>query len=249
MLLFGLLSIRFLYRALYRHEHGNWLWLGIALGLAGLSKYTAITLVMVCLLATLLQHRLTVLAVFKRWQVWGAIGLALVLILPVLYWNATSGSPLFTRSTHSSPHWEGLNSSAGQPTGTCCAAAVAAGLRGTGAWAGWAGTSSSRRAGAGLRHFAGTAALCLEQRLYPDAAALGLVWLADAERRLGGAGAAGTVAPWWTRLAFWGTVLIYVHWYWSCTASCLPHGCRSRISETRCMTCMAGKPPRNAPKG
>ena len=63
---------------------GPWLLLGMTLGLAGLSKYTAILAVpgvAVCLLAT---HGWRVLG--NRW-LWAALALSLLLVTPVVYWN------------------------------------------------------------------------------------------------------------------------------------------------------------------
>jgi hypothetical protein len=63
---------------------GPWLAMGVALGLAGLSKYTAILevpAVAVCLLAA---HGWRVLG--NRW-LWMALAVALVLVMPVAYWN------------------------------------------------------------------------------------------------------------------------------------------------------------------
>ena len=62
----------------------RWLALGLALGLAGLSKYTAILAVpgvAVCLLGA---HGWRVLG--NRW-LWAALVVALMLVLPVAYWN------------------------------------------------------------------------------------------------------------------------------------------------------------------
>lgn len=110
LLLTGLLSIRFLYRAIHRRDARNWLWLGLCLGLSGLAKYTAVTLVATALLAVLLHDGLRGLAVFKRWQLWVGILLAALLITPVLYWNANHDWISFVyqiRHGTGSPHWEG----------------------------------------------------------------------------------------------------------------------------------------------
>jgi len=61
-----------------------WLWLGLLLGLAGLSKYTAVSLIISVLLA---------LHFSKQWHhlakpgPWLALIVGLLIILPVLYWN------------------------------------------------------------------------------------------------------------------------------------------------------------------
>jgi hypothetical protein len=63
---------------------GTWLLLGVTLGLAGLSKYTAILAVpgvAVCLLGA---HGWRVLG--NRW-LWAALVVALLLVMPVAYWN------------------------------------------------------------------------------------------------------------------------------------------------------------------
>jgi len=85
LLLFGLLSLLALHGVVTEQSLKPWLWLGLWLGLAGLSKYTAITLV------------ITVILVFiatKEWRrllsagPWLAVTIGLALIFPVLYWNA-----------------------------------------------------------------------------------------------------------------------------------------------------------------
>jgi len=85
LLLFALLGMLALLSAL---EHGrlpNWLLFGLCIGLAGLSKYTAVTLVFSAALFVILQRRLDVLRTPGPWL---AMALALLLIVPVLYWNA-----------------------------------------------------------------------------------------------------------------------------------------------------------------
>lgn len=214
LLLFGLLSIRFLYRALYRHEHGNWLWLGIALGLAGLSKYTAITLVMSVLLATLLQHRLTMLAVFKRWQVWGAIGLAFVLILPVLYWNATHEWISFVyqiKHGTGSPHWEGLKFLQSQASQLALYTPLL--------WLVGYGVLVLGLVGRERHHPGVQVLVCASLPVLllfawnsgftptlPHWVSFGWLMLTPLVARA----LLAQWRKWWTRLAFWGTVLIYV---------------------------------------
>lgn len=63
----------------------DWYWLGITLGLAGLSKYTAILLVPPMLVCLLRAHGLRPL---KTPHPWIAVLLALSLISPVILWNA-----------------------------------------------------------------------------------------------------------------------------------------------------------------
>jgi len=89
LLLFGLLAILMLWRATdinNEHPFRNWVYVGLCFGLAGLSKYTAITLVITAILFVHFSH---------RWQVirtpgpWVALLISMILIMPVLYWNAT----------------------------------------------------------------------------------------------------------------------------------------------------------------
>lgn len=63
----------------------QWLLLGLLLGLAGLSKYTAIFAALPVLACMLAAHGL---ALLRRLGPWLALGLALVLVLPVFIWNA-----------------------------------------------------------------------------------------------------------------------------------------------------------------
>ena len=85
LLLLGLLTLLALHGVVTQGRTRDWLLLGLWLGLAGISKYTAVTLVLSVLLA---------LGFSRQWRQlrtpgpWLAMGLAGVLILPVLYWNA-----------------------------------------------------------------------------------------------------------------------------------------------------------------
>ncbi len=63
----------------------QWLWLGFWLGIAGLSKYTAVTLVISLILVMLVESRYDWL---KDKGLWLAVLAATVLISPVLIWNA-----------------------------------------------------------------------------------------------------------------------------------------------------------------
>ena len=68
-----------------RHEWSRWLTLGLLLGLAGLSKYTAILPALAVLAALLAGRGIRVLLAPGLWL---AAMLALLLISPVLLWNA-----------------------------------------------------------------------------------------------------------------------------------------------------------------
>ena len=65
-----------------------WLGLGLLLGLAGLSKYTAIFLALACALCLFNAHGLRLL---RLPALWGAVALALLLVAPVAIWNARNG--------------------------------------------------------------------------------------------------------------------------------------------------------------
>ncbi len=78
------------WRLCHRAELPNvrlWLALGVALGLAGLSKYTAIFIGLGAVLVLFLAHGMSVL---KERGAWLAVGLAALLITPVIGWNAAN---------------------------------------------------------------------------------------------------------------------------------------------------------------
>ncbi len=86
LLLFALLGMLALLNALDRARLADWLLFGVCLGLAGLSKYTAITLALTAVLFVVFQKRLDTLRTPGPWL---ALSIATLLIVPVLYWNAT----------------------------------------------------------------------------------------------------------------------------------------------------------------
>lgn len=61
-----------------------WVALGVVLGLAGLSKYTAILAAAAVGLCLLLAHGVVILR--NAW-LWVAVGIGLLLVMPVAYWN------------------------------------------------------------------------------------------------------------------------------------------------------------------
>ncbi|OON67599.1 glycosyltransferase family 39 protein [Hymenobacter sp. CRA2] len=103
--LYGYLLVRFV----RRHEPRLLLWLGAAIGLGLLAKYTTAFYVLALLLALLLTpaERPWLLT---RWF-WGAVGLAALIFLPNLVWQATHNWPVLghmhtlqeTQLTHVSP--------------------------------------------------------------------------------------------------------------------------------------------------
>lgn len=84
LLLLGLLTLLALHGVLANGSLRNWLLLGLWLGLAGLSKYTAVTLVFTVLLALLFSRQWRQL---RSPGPWLALMISLLLIMPVLYWN------------------------------------------------------------------------------------------------------------------------------------------------------------------
>ena len=87
---------------------GEWLLLGLLLGLAGLSKYTAIFAALPVLACLLAEHGL---AVLKRAGPWLALLLAVALVLPVFVWNAQHDWISFRYQLH---HGTGSQWQAGQ---------------------------------------------------------------------------------------------------------------------------------------
>lgn len=106
LLLLGLLLLWVLHGIVVEGRERYWLWLGLLLGLAALSKYTAVTLLATVLLA-LLQG--------KRWRQlrspwpWLAMLVSLLLIAPILYWNYRHDWISFAYQLHhgtGKPNWE-----------------------------------------------------------------------------------------------------------------------------------------------
>jgi len=73
-----------LFRVCREESKKSWLWLGLLFGLAGLSKYTAITLVPSVILVLILFKNVRV--ILTPWP-WLAIVVAAIVISPVLIWN------------------------------------------------------------------------------------------------------------------------------------------------------------------
>lgn len=93
LLLFSLLAMLFFWRAIKDNRLKQWILVGLCFGLAGLSKYTAVTLVITALLFVHFS---------RQWKIirtpgpWIALLISFVLIIPVLYWNASHGWISFT---------------------------------------------------------------------------------------------------------------------------------------------------------
>jgi hypothetical protein len=85
LLLFGLLSILNLYYCVRKPSLARWALLGLSMGLAGLSKYTAIALVPTVLIYIHLERQWKLLRTPGPWI---AAAIATILVIPVFAWNA-----------------------------------------------------------------------------------------------------------------------------------------------------------------
>ena len=85
LLLVFILTYRLLVRALKTGKTSHWLMVGVLFGVAGLTKYTAITLVFSAVLLVLFERQWLVLRTAGPWL--GIVAAAIV-ISPVLIWNA-----------------------------------------------------------------------------------------------------------------------------------------------------------------
>jgi len=85
LLFFALAAVASLWSAMQQQRWRDWLLLGLFLGLAGLSKYTAVTLAFSVVLYLLWQGQWRLLLSPKPW---GSAVVALICVLPVLYWNS-----------------------------------------------------------------------------------------------------------------------------------------------------------------
>jgi 4-amino-4-deoxy-L-arabinose transferase-like glycosyltransferase len=108
LLLLGLLVILALHGVVSKGSLRYWLWLGLWLGLAGLSKYTAASLIGTVLLALLLSGQWRQLFTPGPWL---ALIMGLVIIMPVVYWNYSHDwiSFLYQIKIHhgaNNPSWE-----------------------------------------------------------------------------------------------------------------------------------------------
>lgn len=86
----------------------HWVWLGIWLGVAGLSKYTAVTLVFSLILVALLERRFEWL---KQPGLVISVAIAALLIAPVIVWNAQHDWISFLYQIHHGTHnsdWDWL---------------------------------------------------------------------------------------------------------------------------------------------
>ena len=92
----------------------NWIILGILFGLAGMSKYTAVTLVISTIIILIHQHHWSLI---KTKGPWLSVIIALIIISPVFYWNATHDWISFLYQLHrtgSHNEWAGSTVWSGQ---------------------------------------------------------------------------------------------------------------------------------------
>ena len=106
LLLLGLLVLWTLHSIMIQGHVQHWLWLGVLLGLAALSKYTAITLIATVVLALALNKQWRQLRSFWPWL---AITVSALIILPIFYWNYRHDWISFLYQLHhgtGKPSWE-----------------------------------------------------------------------------------------------------------------------------------------------
>ena len=96
LLLFGLLAAHALL-SIVEGDRRAWLWLGLMLGLAGLSKYTAVLLLPGILLVLIQARRLDDLRTVWPWV---SALLAAALVAPVFIWNAQNDWASFAYQIH-----------------------------------------------------------------------------------------------------------------------------------------------------
>jgi 4-amino-4-deoxy-L-arabinose transferase-like glycosyltransferase len=84
LLLLGLLLLWVLHGIVIEGRVRYWVWLGVLLGLAALSKYTSITLLVTVVLALTMSQQWR--QMLTPWP-WLAIAVGSILIMPILYWN------------------------------------------------------------------------------------------------------------------------------------------------------------------
>lgn len=87
LILFSILTFRSLLRVVNKESMHDWMMVCIWLGLAGLSKYTAVTLVISVILMLITEQRLYLISKTKFWI---GVVLAALIVSPVFYWNAVN---------------------------------------------------------------------------------------------------------------------------------------------------------------
>ena len=80
----ALSAVWLLARVLKGNQAHQWIYVGLLFGLAGLAKYTAVTLVITAIFGLVIYK--TQKSLFTKWP-WIAILVASIAISPILYWN------------------------------------------------------------------------------------------------------------------------------------------------------------------
>lgn len=92
-MVFWTLAILFFLRALLRDEPRWWLWTGLVVGVSLFNKQLIVLLLLGLLAGLLISGPRRVL---KQWQLWIGVGIAVVIALPTLIWQATNHWPELT---------------------------------------------------------------------------------------------------------------------------------------------------------
>lgn len=85
LLLFWSLSLIALYKAIFAHKNGYWLWAGLLMGLAFDSKYSAVFLQFGLLIFLIFSARYRHL-LLSKW-IWLCLMISVLATFPVFYWN------------------------------------------------------------------------------------------------------------------------------------------------------------------
>ena len=92
-MVFWTLTILFIVRALLRNEPRWWLWAGLVVGVALWNKQLIVLLLLGLLGGLLISGPRSV---FRHWQLWAGIGIAVVVAAPTIIWQATNHWPELT---------------------------------------------------------------------------------------------------------------------------------------------------------
>lgn len=108
LMLFSLLAFTTSLQALENNRWRDWVLAGVFLGLAGLSKYTAVSLLASILILIAVEGKWYV---FRKARLWLAVSIAAIIVSPVFYWNATHDWISFSYQLHHGTggiHWQTL---------------------------------------------------------------------------------------------------------------------------------------------
>jgi 4-amino-4-deoxy-L-arabinose transferase-like glycosyltransferase len=108
LLFLGLAGVLAFHRMVHAGDRRSWLWLGLCLGLAGLSKYTAVLLPASMIAVLAVERRLGMLAKPAPWL---SAAVAVALVAPVFWWNIQHDWISFSYQwNHGAPdrHWSSI---------------------------------------------------------------------------------------------------------------------------------------------